>query len=348
MCEVREERGEGEGVGWGCSSCYGSSRPYHFSCSTLALAQGLAADQCHCDWHGGLCREGVCHQPPAQVAQGVGVGGWRVLRVTRYIQPVTYSSQGVDPCMCALRCAPCVFGGCGKGGQINCLLPQACIAMFPQYPYPRIFLPLQATHLVAGQTVYLCAPAISLLQAHPYSIADISPAGCDGLDGTAPVTAVVHIKVVGGWSRELRRRLQEQKQVMLQVRPTYASPSAWCCDYCDYYWGGRVVVGKAYRALLVPSHSLRAGHMRGCSRVGGTVRAHQLQRAAHVMLYTAGGGSIRHQPGVSPPEQDSCHDWWRRGGEWPDLCTNAWAAPMPMPYACFPCSIRPIGDVNCL
>eukprot|EP00798_Chlamydomonas_sp_ICE-L_P004966 gene4966-34745_t len=69
--------------------------------------------------------------------------------------------------------------------------------------------------VMAGQTVYVSCRQISALQSHPFTLASVA-AGDKGL-----LCAIVHIKVLGQWTRQLRKLALEGKGLRLQVEGPY-------------------------------------------------------------------------------------------------------------------------------
>lgn len=70
----------------------------------------------------------------------------------------------------------------------------------------------------AGQTLYLRCGAISHLDSHPFTIASVSAGG----DGQGWV-AVVHIKVMGPWTRKLKELAESGARLCMQVEGPYES-----------------------------------------------------------------------------------------------------------------------------
>eukprot|EP00798_Chlamydomonas_sp_ICE-L_P001695 gene1695-33097_t len=69
--------------------------------------------------------------------------------------------------------------------------------------------------VMAGQTVYVSCRQISALQSHPFTLASVAAAE------KGQLCAILHIKVLGQWTRQLRKLALEGKGLHLQVEGPY-------------------------------------------------------------------------------------------------------------------------------
>ncbi len=82
----------------------------------------------------------------------------------------------------------------------------------PRWPCARERTQVEGRAITPGQTLYLRCPAVSLLQSHPFSVADVVHT-----DGGA-AHAVVHVMAQGPWTRAVCAKLAQGETLRLQVR----------------------------------------------------------------------------------------------------------------------------------
>ncbi len=68
--------------------------------------------------------------------------------------------------------------------------------------------------MAPGQTIYVRCRAVSYLQAHPFTLASVTSDAAD----KGQVSGIVHIKVLGPWTKALRALAAKGNGLTLQVR----------------------------------------------------------------------------------------------------------------------------------